>query len=96
MRFDWSNPLARNTDPETSHEAAKTVSTTQLETIVLNVFMKAPNGLTADELSDRLPTYPLNSITPRIAPLIRKGFLFASGKRKGKSGKSQRVVYYAD
>jgi hypothetical protein len=96
MRFDWSNPLARNTDPETSHEAAKQVSTTQLEDIIVKVFMKAPNGLTADELSDRLPTFALNSLTPRIAPLIRKGYLFASGKRKGKSGKSQRVVYYAD
>ena len=34
-----------------------------------------------------------HSITPRFAPLIRKGFIFDTGERRmASSGRSQRVV----
>lgn len=85
---------ARNTDPVTSHEAAASIDANRMEMIVLEEFMSAKNGLTAEELSDRLPGLPLNAITPRLAPLKRKGYLQPIGKRKARSGRSQLVLGY--
>jgi hypothetical protein len=90
--FDWG--LARNTDPKTSHDAAKSIDASRLEQIVLGAFKTAQDGLTQDELGDTLPNIPLNTLTPRIAPLIRKGYLEVSGRRLGRSGRHQRVVRF--
>jgi len=90
------NGLARHTDPQTSHEAAMTVKTSRLEAIILDVFQAAEYGLTQDELAARMPAYPLNTITPRLAPLINKGYLKVIGKRPGKSGRNQRILIHAD
>jgi Fic family protein len=92
--FDWG--LARNTDPATSHEAAESIDATRLEMIVLEEFKKAPKGLTAEELSDRLPGIPLNTLTPRLAPLKNKGYLQPIGKRKARSGRNQTVLGWID
>lgn len=89
--YNWP---ARVTDPETSHDAAKSLETSRLEAIVLDTFKTAPNGLTQDELGDRMPAFTLNTITPRLAPLVRKGFLRVVGKRPGRSGRNQRVLKY--
>jgi hypothetical protein len=89
----WAG-LARNTDPQTSKDAAATVNVSRLESIILDVFSAAPKGLTQDELAARLPNHPLNTLTPRLAPLIRKGYLVVDGKRPGKSRKNQRVLKY--
>ena len=97
MNFEWKNPFpggVRSTDPDTAQEAAVSVDATRLEKVVLEAFKTAPNGLTADELSKRV-NLPLNTLTPRIAPLVRKGYLMPTGKRKGLSGRSQRVHIYA-
>ena len=92
--FDWG--LARNTDPATSHDAAESIDATRLEMIVLEEFKKAPKGLTAEELSDRLPGIPLNTLTPRLAPLKNKGYLQPTGKRKARSGRFQRVLEWVE
>ena len=84
--------LARNTDPITSHEAAASVKTSPLQSIILEVFRANPRGLTQDELADKLPNIPLNTLSPRLAPLVRKGLLQPIGKRLGKSRKNQRVL----
>lgn len=88
--------LARNTDPQTSHDAAASVNTTRLEAIVLEAYRASPRGLTQDELADKLPNIPLNTLSPRLAPLIRKGWLRVDGKRLGKSRKNQRVLKFVD
>lgn len=88
--------LARSTDPDTSHESAASVDANRLEMIVLEEFKGAKKGLTAEELSRRLPGLPLNSITPRIAPLVRKGYLIPTGRRKVSSGRSQRVLEWVE
>jgi len=91
--MNWPG-LARSTDPQTSHKAADSIDANRLEMIVLEEFKGAKKGLTAEELSRRLPGLPLNSITPRIAPLVRKGYLIPTGRRKVSSGRSQRVLEY--
>jgi len=85
--------LVRATDPITSYEAAVTVNTTKTEELVYEAIAKYPNGCISDDLEKDLPNIHSRSITPRFAPLIRKGFIEDTGeKRKGKSGRYQRVM----
>lgn len=82
--------LARNTDPDTSHEAAK-IHTSTLESMVFEVINR--NGpMTTEEIARELKI-DLQSITPRIAPLVRLGILIDTGLRKpGASGRNRRVI----
>ena len=90
---DGSQFFRRNTDPDTSHEAAKQVPTTKLEAIVLDMIQKFPDGCIADEIERELFNFRINSITPRFAALIRKGYIVDTGeRRRASSGRSQRVM----
>lgn len=85
--------LFRKTDPETSEQAAATVPVARLEKIVYEAIKASPQGLTADEIEKALPGVKLNSISPRIAPLIKKGYIYDTGeRRRASSGRSQRVL----
>lgn len=82
---------ARATDPETSHAAAASVEPTELELLVLAALGVRPRGCTSSELSDFLGIERV-SVSPRLAPLARKGLIEASGeRRRGPSGRSQIV-----
>lgn len=88
-----SKAFARKTDPETSQEAADSVKAAPLEVVVLEAIKSFHDGCTADEVAAKLPTVPMNTITPRFASLIRKRMIVDTGiRRKGKSGRSQRVL----
>lgn len=90
-----TNPrkMVRNTDPDTSHEAAEKVDTARLERMVYEVICKYPDGCIADDVERELAHLRSHSITPRFAPLIRKGFIFDTGlRRPASSGRSQRIV----
>jgi hypothetical protein len=85
--------MVRTTDPITSYEAAVLVDATKLEQLVYEAIAKHPNGCIADDVEADLPHLKANSITPRFAQLIRKGFVEDTGeKRKGNSGRYQRVL----
>ena len=85
--------LVRTNDPDTSHAAANSVDTSQLESMVYEVISKYPDGCIADDVERELAHLRSHSITPRFAPLMRKGFIFDTGeRRKASSGRSQRVV----
>jgi len=85
--------MVRSSDPITSIEAAEQVDSTKLESMVYEAIAKHPNGLTSDEIMLYFPNHGVQTISPRYAPLIRKGLIEDSGeKRKGKSGKFQRVL----
>ena len=85
--------LVRTNDPDTSHAAAKTVDTNQLELMVYEIISKFPNGCIADDVQQELAHLRSNTITPRFAPLIRKGFIVDTGeRRRASSGRSQRVM----
>jgi hypothetical protein len=88
------NPgLARNTDPDTSHDAAESIDTTALEQIVYEVIKQFPNGCIGDDVVKMLPQFGIQTISPRYAPLIRKGWIVDTGeKRQARSGRSQRVM----
>lgn len=87
---------ARNTDPDTSHEAAESIDTTELERIVYDVIKMFPNGCIGDDVVRMLPQYGVQTVSPRYAPLIRKGWVIDTGeRRKARSGRSQRVMIAA-
>jgi predicted HTH transcriptional regulator len=82
--------LARNTDPDTSHDAAR-VNTSTLESRVFEV-LNTHGPMTTEEIS-RVTGIDLQSITLRIAPLMRVGILVDTGLRKpGASGRNRRVI----
>ncbi len=85
--------LVRTDDPDTSHAAANSVDTSELESMVYEVISKYPDGCIADDVERELAHLRSHSITPRFAPLMRKGFIVDTGERRmASSGRSQRVV----
>ena len=72
--------LARNTDPTTSHEAARRVKVTEQEELVLRVMRAHPQGLTADQVG-QLTGRDKGTMGTRISQLVRKGFLTNTGTR---------------
>lgn len=95
MQFMASNPffLRRNSDPDTSHEAAEQIPATELEALVLDRIQMFPEGCIADDILQRMPLIGYNTVTPRFSALLRKGYIIDTGERRvGKSGRRQRVM----
>jgi hypothetical protein len=85
--------LVRRGDPETSYEAAATVDTTRLEKMVHNAIAAFPYGCIADDVLAQFPNHPYSSITARFSALERKKLITCGpDKRKGASGRNQRVM----
>lgn len=76
----------REDDPDTSKAAATSVDTAALERIVLDILKGRPS--TTHELADA-SGIQLVSISPRLAPLCRKGLVEDSGVKR--TGPSNRV-----
>ena len=94
-RFFGTEPkmMVRTTDPDTSMDAAEKVDSTTLEQQVYEVIAKHPNGCIAEEVMSHFPNHGIQTISPRYAPLIRKGFIEDTGeRRKASTGHSQRVL----
>lgn len=77
-RFKWatSAATARSTDPATSKGERKV---NKYEQTVLAYLASYPAGLVGKEIAGMSDT-PLNCITPRFAPLRRKGLIKAATK----------------
>jgi len=94
-RFFGSYPktMVRTTDPDTSINAAEKVDSTKLEQQVYEVIAKYPDGCIAEEVMSHFPNHGIQTISPRYAPLIRKGFIEDTGeRRRASTGHSQRVM----
>ena len=63
---------------EAAHAMERTAST--LRSLVLKTIAATPQGLTADEIADRLNRSPL-SVRPRVAELYRLGEIRQTGQR---------------
>ena len=85
--------LARNSDPETSHEAAWSVDTTSLQDLVLHT-LRYGGGMTAAELSGELRK-PLNTISPRTRQLVNRGLIKDSGERRPTPSGRKAIVWRA-
>jgi hypothetical protein len=86
--------LVRKNDPDTSHDSAFAVDTTKLESLVYEAIASfGKKGCISDEVRNLYPMYPYSSITARYRALLDKNYIFDTGeRRKGASGKSQRVL----
>jgi len=84
---------ARTSDPQTSREAASSMRgrpASQLETLVLKQLQAMGTG-TSEEVADALGI-SLQSISPRFAPLDRRGWIVKTDeKRAGSSGRQRQV-----
>lgn len=85
---------ARNGDPDTSHEAAASIDATALEALVLDAITSTGRyGAAQDDLLRIMSGWEVQTITPRIHPLLTKGMVFDLGERRvGHSNRRQRVV----
>jgi hypothetical protein len=93
IRNYGSKPLERGTDPSTSRTAHKYLDTNKVEQEVCWAIGHFPQGCIYDDVVNLLPHRRVHSIQPRFAPLLRKGFIVATGEfRKGRAGRYQRVV----
>lgn len=72
--------FARRSDPVTSHEAAAAVEANQLEAAVLDLLRK--HGVLATIEMAQLSGIPRDSLSPRMRPLERKGFVVPVGVKK--------------
>src|SRR5437868_4849900 len=72
--------MARATDPQTSREAAASVDTGRFEQAVVDALRSNPDSSIQDVVEITGERY--RSISPRFAPLRRKGLIYVSGKKK--------------
>ena len=105
--------LARNTDPETSHDAADSLPAAKLTALIdailgelrrhrgpvyfkdlegETVVVQNVVGATALEVAEALGDgYGIQTVSPRFAPLLRKGWVRIVGKRKNDTGRAANV-----
>ena len=86
LGLDFSAPLARRSDPDTSHDAAKRAALAcgTLELRVVGALRAAPGGLTAPEIAIRLGERD-GSISPRMPRLEERGFVRTTGAERNKA-----------
>jgi hypothetical protein len=80
----FGNAFARHGDPDTSARAASFMRgeiANKLERRILNIVRLSPAGVTNHEIV-ALTGIPWNTCTPRMRPLVRKGYIIDTGKRK--------------
>lgn len=84
---------ARRRDPRTSHEAAESIRLTHMERKVCECYKASyPLALTSGEVANRLG-WERDSVSPRIRPLVRKGLLEDSGRRKVAPSGRRRIAW---
>jgi predicted transcriptional regulator len=89
--MNGTTAYARASDLETSHEAAVSISATELEVVVLEALREFPNGATSYQIAAKL-RYSLVTVSPRLRPLVSKGLVEDTGRReRGPSGRMRTV-----
>lgn len=86
--------LVRRNDPDTSQVAAVLVNSSELEEMVYHTIKSfGVIGCIQDDVLTCHRSYPYSSITARFKALLDKGLIQDTGeRRKGRSGRSQRVL----
>lgn len=83
--FEWEPPRARHSDPETSHEAAASITESHArqlyDTIVMLLRQAGPDGLTTHDLT-RLSGIPRVSISPSMVRLEEQGRLLRTNIKR--------------
>lgn len=86
---------ARNTDPESSHEAAERVDATRLQQLVLEALKAVGVPMTSLRIAEYLGI-PVWSISPRMKPLENLGLIVCVGSlpAMNSSGNIRNLRHY--
>lgn len=77
---------ARWSDPETSHQAAESIEPSHLQGIIMETLAKGPRGgMTTHEIAAACGI-GYQTITPRIKPMVAKGWVYDTGERRAWAG----------
>lgn len=89
LNFDVPEPeehgAARWSDPQTSHDAAESVTTSHLHGIIVATLVKARTGLTTHEMAADCGI-GYQTITPRIPAMRAKGLVYWNGLKRPWTG----------
>jgi hypothetical protein len=98
MKEENVKGLARNDDPDTSHEAAESVDASKLMGLIYEVIdLFGEEGCTSDEVMEEfdamLPARGVQTISPRFKQMVDRGMIeVLDEKRKGsRCGRMQQV-----
>lgn len=96
MPLDFSAPAARESDPDTSHDAAARAALTanRGRKMALEVLRQNVGGLTDHELSE-LTGWRLNSMNKRRGELRDAGLVVDTGRRRRTPSGSTAIVWAA-
>lgn len=97
LELPTGTALARHSDPDTSHQAAREIAgniANALELTVLEAIRGNPQGLTNHEIVS-VTGLTWNTATPRIRPLVRKGLVQDSGNRRIGTTNRKCIVWKA-
>jgi predicted transcriptional regulator len=74
---------ARNTDPDTSHDAAGRMSQVSLEraTEIVELLEEHPDGLTSQEIADAVGRHVTN-VSPLLRPMAREGEIHTAPEKR--------------
>jgi hypothetical protein len=91
----FSPAVARSTDPQTSHDAAKAVTpkTGTIRQLVAAFALMRPDGFIDEELSDHFGDSEHSSYRTRRAELAAAKYILDSGRTRPNSGGLQCVVW---
>lgn len=83
---------ARRNDPPTAKKAARDVRAGTLMDTCLRAIEQADCGLTIEELS-ACTGISIVSVSPRMKPLVKRGLIKDSGKRRTNSSGYEAIVW---
>ena len=90
--------LYRQTDPQTSREAAQSLEVSDMERAVAEAikgFRAA--GCISDQVLDALPQHRYSTVTARYKQLKEKGIICVDERKmKGASGRGQLMMWHKD
>lgn len=87
----------RRDAPDTSIEAAYSFNVNAVQQIVYDAINSfGGEGCISDQVLDYLSQMGYATVTARYSELYDRGLIFYDGKRPGRSGRNQRVMFTKD
>lgn len=92
MPWENGHTKARNTDPQTSKDAANRNGGNEARRLEILAFLSSYGPATNEEIAVALDIEQIGTISPRVTELLREGRVVESGRKKNSKGNSMRVV----
>lgn len=86
-------PTARQTDPDTSHDAARTVDAATVTDAIVHVLAATDIPLIGDEIASRLPRWNDGTVKTALSRLWRAGLVVKCGARAPGPGRPRQTEW---